>query len=234
MPLNIPWSTLGKHTRKFAGKATLAIQWLLSVICIGCLTILSIYGLWGWLTLCDFRSYCIKHSLDYYKVLDQLVNDPNIKYTVEGGNTSFDVVNSDTLDPLYRFTIPFSLSKVKKSPDGSKIEDIQYTQGAILAPFMGITESTSNGLFTLCIGYLIGVSIVISRSLSGSQIGLRFCVLRPVLAASSALITYIIVFSGGAVIWNQVAGVSGLSLGVIAAVGAIFSEKLSKLITTTF
>ena len=44
------------------------------------------------------------------------------------------------------------------------------------------------------------------------------------------MLLFIVIISGGALMWNEVNGVKGLSVGLIAVIGSLYYEKFSKLV----
>jgi hypothetical protein len=196
----------------------------------------SIYGVWGWTTLNDIRKYCEANQLDYHEVVDGMIADVSVSIKDHpGGEVSTQIETKTTKEPIFKWVIPFSLvfdASNTGTRDG-KTHGLSYFQGGVLEPLLVLSENTANGLFSLAIGCLISMVVVISEVLKGKGISNTRLILRPIAGSLGSLCTYLIILSGGSIIWNGVAGVSGLSIGLMSAIGAIYVEKLPRYATFT-
>jgi hypothetical protein len=164
-----------------------------------------------------------------------IVNNASVDIKINGGEvTETDRLAPHTNEPILRWTVPFVIGPTAKFDKDGKPEWFEGAfRGALLEPFMGVSENTVNGVCSLALGALISLVIVFVEALKNKPVGRKRLLLRPIAGALGALCTYLIILSGGSLIWNQVAGVSGLSLGVISSIGAIYVEKLQKYATFT-
>lgn len=227
-------STFGKFIRR-ARRPVFA--WLSRVgvfIVLALYLLLSLYVVWGWVTLSDIRKYCERKGLDFESVLDGMVADTSVRMGLTAeGKSEMEVKITHTDEPIYKWVVPFAVAGNRGDRNKPGEGDQMWIQGGLLEPIMVLSENTANCVFSLGIGTLISLVIIMTEKLRNKSVtGMRLIV-RPIVGALGALCTYLIILSGGSIIWNQVAGVSGLSLGVISAIGAIYVEKLPKYATFT-
>lgn len=189
------------------------------------LTILSIYLIWGWITINDMRKYCIENGLDFEKTMHEIM--PALDdYEIKAGESgpSVKVIPEKKNVPISRYIVPFLTVDVDKN-------SASFFHGALLEPILGISENTRNATFCFSIGYLVGLFIVALEYLKGKQLSTRRLILRPTLGGISSMLLFIIILSGGSLIWNEVNGVKGLSIGIIATIGSIYCEKFTNLVS---
>lgn len=196
------------------------LAWLFTIL----LCTASVYIIWGWITIEDIHKYCATNGLDFEKTLSSLVSDTTIGH-MEGNEKGYTLkdIHSGSDFPLYRYLAPFSIHSY-----GEK--GFSLFTGAILEPFLIISENSRNVVSCFGIGYLVGILIIGLESLKGSSISIRRLLLRPMLGGTSAALLFIVILSGGSLIWNEVNGAKGLSLGLIAVIGSLLCEKFSDLI----
>lgn len=189
---------------------------------------LSIYVLWGWLTIQDIRSYCAKEKIDPEMVLDYLATGTHqLEYMKVDPNGVRMRWAPDKIDiPISRFNI----SMILIDATGKKMK---VTEVMFLSPFVSVSENTNNLFCCFGIGYMTGILVVGIEFLKKKKALLSRLIFRPLLGALASCILLIVILSGGSVIWNEVAGMNGLSLGMIGVVGCLFCEKV-KILTASF
>lgn len=212
------------------------VAWVRKLFCLAAVAVYlgaSLYGVWGWVTLSDVRRYCEQNKLDYQATLDGMIGQitGTVSVSEKGVESNTRVVHTD--EPIYRWTIPFQIGpSYSKQTDGSTMVWGGF-QGAMLEPFIALSDNTANGVCSMALGCLISLVIVFVESLKEKPVTAKRLLLRPIAGMLGSLCTYLIILSGGAIIWNQAAGVSGLSLGIISAIGTIYVEKLTSYATFT-
>ena len=194
-------------------------------IVISIFIIVSGYGIWGWITLNDIRQYCTDKNLDFEKVIiDCIPEMPSFSYEDDRKGAYTFSIPSQSIEKKYpeleRYFVPFL--SVKLNDKG--LQNISVV--SILGPFLFLTENTSNAIFCLALGYVMSLSLVAIKFIRDGQITFKFIFLRPLVGSLSSLVLYLIILSGGKLIWVEAAGVSSLSLGVISAVASIYCEKI--------
>ncbi len=188
------------------------------------LTLLSIYILWGWITMDDLHKYCDSNGLDFEKTLTALTPSESIGETkVEDNVLKIKDLQSGSYLPISRYLIPFNIMKVTK-------EGYSSTTGAVLTPFLAVTENTRNAICCFGIGYLVSLLVIGLEFLKEVEVSMKRFLLRPLLGGISATILFIVILSGGAFIWNEVGGVKGLSLGLVAVIGSLFCENFKRIV----
>jgi len=205
---------------------------------------LSIYTIWGWLTMQDIRSYCAREGLDTEQVL-YLLAQASYDFTattmergkkVDSGDISLteSVKIPSYIARLYIMRV-FKNHKTKFNPENSSLlEDEEST--IVVTPldtFLYASENVSNLICCFGIGYMMGILVVGVEFIRGIKISSMRLIFRPLVGALASFLLLIVIISGGSVIWNQVAGVKGLSLGMIGVIGSLFCEKIKPLLTTS-
>jgi hypothetical protein len=201
---------------------------------------LSAYTIWGWLTIQDIRSYCAREGLDAEKVLNLLAQESCNAAAMATGEK----VDSANILLSESVKIPLSISRLnvirvlkihKSKQDPKEISEERELTIAIafLDPFLLTSENVNNLICCFGIGYMAGILVVGVEFIRGIKISSMRLIFRPLVGALASCLLLIIIVSGGSVIWNEVAGVKGLSLGMIGVIGSLFCEKIKPLLTTS-
>ena len=206
-------------------------------------TVLSVYIVWGWLTIQDIRSYCAKNQLEVEDVLYSLALDTpdNFSMTLSEDKLLLQPSNPSEdakLLPIRRFRLPFSHMSVKTAKKeigqtDKKIQTATVTTFMLLEPFLYLSENVNHFFCSIGVGYMMGLLIVGVEFLKPKKPSLSRLILRPLVGALASGILLIVIISGGSIIWNDVAGMNGLSLGMIAIIGCVFCEKMKTMLTTS-
>ena len=206
-----------KHKRGY-------LRTFFSILATVILTILSLYLIWGWLTLEDIRKYCSTNKLDFEETLRELVPGNSIEgFKGDKNGWSLEHYKSGSALPVYRYLVPFDLTTMSK--DG-----FSATTGAVLEPFLGFSENVRHSIFCFAVGYLVGLLVIGVERLRGLYLSCSWILLRPLLGGLSAMLLLIIVISGGELIWNEVSGLRGLSVGLIGAIGSLMYDHFTALV----
>lgn len=236
-----PWAkqffrSLGEGV--FSTRSKSFLQTVGTVLLVVALTLLSLYGIWGWLTIQDIRSYCAKNDIDPEVVLYGLAAIPNRNETVvatrdPNGTVTIETKNepvSSPLDllPVKRFDVTVRSEKINMKKQTLETHSYEY-----LLPFLTMSENVNHVFCCFGVGYMTGLLIVGVESLKPKKPTKSRLVLRPLVGSLAGCILLIVILSGGSVIWNEVAGMNGLSLGMIAVIGCVFCEKMKTMLTTT-
>lgn len=131
--------------------------------------------------------------------------------------------------PIYRYVVPFHVTKTFESNDGKNTKKSEYI-GAWLLPFLMCTENTRNTLFCYGLGCLVSLFLVSIELLIGKSVNFRRCFLRPILGGLAAGLLFITIISGGAIIWEGDESVRGYSVGIIAVFASLKCEQLPRLL----
>lgn len=190
------------------------------------LVIFSFYLVWGWITLNDIRQYCDDHNLDYEQFAMGCIPELpgfNFAQNRENGDSEFEILSrsnkSDGQHGPERYFVHFL--RVSFGGEGSP----EILAGSLLSPFLFMTENTANAVFCLGLGYIISLLIVGIRFNKGDDVSFSQVLCRPLLGSLGSMVFFLIVFSGGKLLWAETSGVSGVSLGVIALIASIHCEK---------
>jgi amino acid transporter len=98
-------------------------------------------------------------------------------------------------------------------------------------PFLFFSDNVLNVLFSFALGYAISSVFVLLKYLERGEVSDRYVVLRPIAGGAVSACIFVMVISGGNLIWQQVSGVNGLSVGVIAAIGSVYCERFERMLT---
>lgn len=199
-----------------------------TTLVIGLLTVLSIYLIWGWLTINDIYTWSAKQGLDSEKVLSYLAQDPDFELVSDPNGLMSARIKSTSGEPRYaisRLRLRFSMVSLGK-------EEGYVRVGSLLQPFLFLSENVNRLFCCFGIGYITGVLVVGIEFLRKKESTQSRLVLRPLVGALASCLLFIVIISGGAIIWNEVAGVRGLSLGMIGVIGSLFCEKTKALMTS--
>jgi hypothetical protein len=97
-----------------------------------------------------------------------------------------------------------------------------------------MSDNFLNFIFCLGIGYLMSLTLLLLKFLRQDTLSIRFILLRPIAGALVGGCLFILVLSGGALFWTNTAHVSGLSIGVLAAFGAVYCERFERVLKKGF
>jgi hypothetical protein len=191
------------------------------------LSLFSLYLVWGWITIEDVRKYCAVNNLDFETTINQMSGDELDSVSIVAGNNNNQSFSLKTkppcVHPIARYALPVLWVKA-----GDK-NGMSATSFSVLEPILLLSENMRNAFFCFGLGYLVSLFMLGLRYLRKEDVN-KFLLLRPVLGAASATLLFIIIISGGALIWNEVAGVRGLSLGIISLIGAVYCERFKELV----
>ena len=87
-----------------------------------------------------------------------------------------------------------------------------------------------NALFCFGAGYMISTTLILTRWLRKASFPRSFVLLRPLAGGLASAILFLVVLSGGKIVWNQVSGVNVLALGIISVVGSVYCERLDRIL----
>lgn len=196
------------------------VAWLATLL----LFLLSVYIILGWITIEDLRKYCATNGLDFESTLSTLVPTATIgEFKANENGYSFKENHSGSNSPVNRYLIPFNTFRMGK--DG-----FRSVTGAVFEPFLFLSENSRNAVSCFGIGYLVGILMIGLESLRGRAPSTKRFLLRPAMGGTSAVLLFVVIISGGALIWNEVNGIKGLSLGMIAVIGSLLCEKFAGLV----
>lgn len=211
---HVSWRELIKH---------IVNQIIVSLLLIF-LTLSSAYLIWGWITIEDLRKYCATNSMDFETTMTELISDFSaMEMSADKNFASVKLSTSGHALPISRYIFPFTTAHTDK-------ESISISTGSFLEPVLLISENTRNTSFCFGIGYLVGLFMVSLEHLQGKKPTKTRLILRPILGGTASMLLFIVIISGGALMWNEVNGVKGLSVGLIAVIGSLYYEKFSKLV----
>ena len=189
--------------------------------------LLSIYLIWGWLTLSDIKKKARENNLDEEEVLKGLLD---VGFTLEcttekdehGNVVSRKISPRATNLDNYLSRLVLRYSNYNCNEHGITNLNVCF----LLDPFLRTTGNVANFMFCFGVGYLISSLIVIIRYMQNkAKISYRYIFWRPFAGALAADCFFLIIISGGSIIWNSVSDIKGLSLGFIAVFGAIYCER---------
>ncbi len=203
------------------------IKNIATTILIVLFALLSIYLIWGWLTVNDICTWSSKQGLDSDKVLSSLIWDPDSKISQDpNGRIDFSIKSR----PGEHYNISRLALSFLALKGGDK--NISAMCGGVLEPFLFLSPNVNKLFCCFGIGYMTGLLVVGIEFLKKNESTQSRLVFRPLIGALASCLLFIVIISGGAVIWNEVAGINGLSLGMIGVIGSLFCEKIKLLITS--
>jgi hypothetical protein len=200
---------------------------------IGLLSCLSLYLVWGWVTLADIRNYCEKHNLDFEKTLLPIASSGGpgfhfVRPATQGDKSNFEIniPGSDNENqPLIRLRPYLQRVIIDDNDDPKKIK-VSISQINLFYPFVFLSENVVNTLFIFAGAYLIGVLILFLRFLRRGRARLRAWFLRPLAGAFTAATFWLLFLAGVGMVWSEVSSPRATSLGVFALFGAIYYERV--------
>jgi hypothetical protein len=196
------------------------VAWLATLL----LSLLSVYIILGWITIEDLRKYCVTNGLNLESTLSALVPTETIgEFKGDKKGYSFKDYHSGSNSPVYRYLLPFNMIHMEK-------DSLHTVTGAVFEPFLALSENSRNAVCCFGIGYLVGILMIGLESLRGRAPSTKRLLLRPTLGGISGVLLFVVILSGGALIWNEVNGIKGLSLGMIAVIGSLLCERFADLV----
>ena len=204
------------------------IKRIMTTLTVSLLTSLSIYLIWGWLTINDICTWSAKQGLDSEKVLSYLAQDPDFELVSDPNGRMSARIKPTSGGPHYaisRLALGFAMVTLEEGKGSVRI-------GSLLQPFLFLSENVNRLFCCFGIGYMTGLLVVGIEFLRKKECTQSRLIIRPLAGALAACLLFIIVISGGAIIWNEVAGMNGLSLGMIGVIGSLFCDRL-KVLTTS-
>jgi hypothetical protein len=199
--------------------------------------LISLYLAWGWITISDVRSYCEQKGLNFEEVIEGIANPPgpSISSTKEGFKVTFpkdDAVLRRLRINLTTLTVqPPPTTAATSQPTHSEVAGFWFFQGNLFEFFAILSENVINTLFAFGVGYLVSMLIVGAHALrSKSPRGAFYVWLRPLLGGMAAATLFVLVLSGGKLIWAQVSHTNSTAIGVLGIAGAVWCEKFDTLL----
>lgn len=189
----------------------------------------SLYCIWGWITISDIKSECQRKGLDSTQVLSALGYAPAARVTQRSTNG-----NISTLEIASGPTVPAGFRRYSpdyKSYSAGTDGNMSIALVSPLNPFLFFSDNVLNVIFSFALGYAISSIFVLLKYLKRGEVSERYVVLRPIAGGAVSACIFVMVLSGGNLIWQQVSGVNGLSAGVIAAIGSVYCERFERILT---
>jgi hypothetical protein len=217
------------------------------IIIFNTVCILSFYSficIWGWLTVEEVKIWSKENNTtidEIYSLIEQPWENLARKISNNNIGSSAEI---KAINFVKRINSGFYLHKIPKDYFDRNINNNDslglWDKMHIMIPFwdlkfyLGLPEKMLNLLACLSIGYLTSLIIVgIENLKSNSEMQFRRLILRPVIGGLSSMILLIVIYSGGSIIWNEIGGVRGLSLGTIAVLASLYCERFfEKLLIT--
>jgi hypothetical protein len=199
------------------------------------LLLLSAFCLWGWVTVSDIKIQAEKHGYDYNAVIAAMLGEPVETNALGGIGPNSRSPTPPPVSFLNRLRIGESLSLSRNLTNslGQPVTESLEVKVSYLDPFFRISVNAVNVLFIFGIGYIMSSVLVWSAYLRNKPITVRFWVLRPIVGAMVSVCLYIIVLSGGRILWDGTAQPNSLSLGLIAVLGSLYGERFEKMLATS-
>lgn len=198
---------------------------------------ISIYTIWGWLTLADIKKKALENNLSVEVVLDSLWAGAfhDVEFSTSSKNNKDSEANNSSEIRISmkapaerRFLNRLNIQYCSVSSTGG------YKEISFLVPFLCISDNVANFLFCFGIGYLISLLLVLVKMIKGkSSLTLNYAFLRPPLGALASSCLFLLVIAGGTLMWENVSNVKSLSLGAISIIGALYCEKLEKILSNS-
>ena len=196
----------------------------------------SLYCIWGWITISDLKSECQRKGLDSAQVLSALQYLPAAKITqlsTNGPTSTLELLPGPAVPPGFRRYSPgfhHTSAENESSSTGTK-EVMDIFMVSPLNPFLFFADNALNVIFCFALGYAISSVFVLLKYLKRGDVSERYALLRPIAGGAVSACIFVMVLSGGNLIWQQVSGVNGLSVGVIAAIGSVYCERFERILT---
>lgn len=222
-------------------KAMRTLLWILVFIGNSVLILLSIYTTWGWLTIVDIRAKCEKHGVNFDQVIESFISEgPNTNLKVEtNGDTHVEITWKPGAFPGFRrYALSFSTadislhSEVKTSRTNNVVNSSEIHEpsiwtfdGGLIEPFAALTDNVVNCIFCAGLAYLMSCSVMVVRSFRKAALTPRYVFWRPIAGALWAVCFFLMVMSGGKLLWEKGATMNNAALGVIAAFAAVSCER---------
>jgi hypothetical protein len=189
------------------------------------------------------RQWCLKNNINVEDFFYRISKDVDFKITDEPNCFKVNLLpDTSKKESICRYIIPIVRVTAEQTKYSSKpgvdanlffknkepiaSNEARIISFSVLEPFLNCSENVNNLLCCFGIGYVTSLLIVGNRFLKQNSIPHAVLVFRPLLGALASCILLIIILSGGAVIWNEVAGIRGLSLGMIGVIGSLSCDKL--------
>lgn len=179
------------------------------------------FVVWGWLTVSDIRNWAVAHKQPYEEVVKEFQKS-QIE-SVESTTNSFKLKPRKG-GPLGHLNLgEYVVRRGTNSVDGP---EITIAETFPLLAFIQYSDNVLNTLFCAAFGYLTGLLIILIELTTKRKILARRIALRPITAMLSSALLFLVVLSGGSMVWSRVQDINGLSLAVISLVGALKGEKV--------
>jgi hypothetical protein len=202
------------------------------------LILASLYLVWGWITLSDIRAYCDQNRLNFDDVMIGLQGD-GLGPAVEVGPEGKDGTRPSKITPppttnavLKRLRMNYTQWGVIVEKSGAAT--VWYSDFSLITPFTKLSENVVNTLFAFGAAYVMSTLVVLAKSLKATarskKVTAEYVLLRPLCGALAAGCLYVLIMSGGRLIWTNVSNTNSLAIGVIAAIATVYCEKFEAML----
>src|SRR5687768_6944298 len=100
---------------------------------------------------------------------------------------------------------------------------------SLLGLFILVSENVVNTMFAFGAAYVMSTLVVLAKALKATArskaITAEYVLLRPLCGALAAGCLFVLVLSGGRLLWTQVGNTNSLAIGVIAAIATVYCER---------
>ena len=92
------------------------------------------------------------------------------------------------------------------------------------------SDNTLNLLFSFAIGYFISTVLLITNFLRNKSTTAIYAFLRPISGGLVSGCLLLLVICGGALFWENISEMKGLSIAAIAVIGSLYCERFPELL----
>lgn len=196
------------------------------------LFLLSLYCLWGWVTVSDIKAQSEKHGYDFDRVMASMVSE-STNANFGRGTTSETVTLSPKDESLFKRLKIGESASIQRSVTnnlGQPMIELFEIKVGYLDPFFRVSDNVVNLVFTFGVGYVMSSVLVMLALLKKKPVAKSFILLRPLAGAMVSVCLFVVVLSGGRILWESAAHPNGLSVGIIAAIGSLYCERFDKIL----
>lgn len=209
------------------------------------LFLLSLYLVWGWVTVGDIHTKCEKQGVDFDQVMESLIsNGPNINEEQKtNGTLAVNLSWTPSKFPAFRrYALSFAKNEIVISNSTTNsvaggnyhLESVYSFDGGLIEPFAALSENVVNFLFACGLGYLMSCAILLVKALRKNSMTVGYVLLRPIAGGLVAGCLFLVILAGGRVFWEKASPVNGPSVGLLAAFAAVYCERFERWLKTQF
>jgi hypothetical protein len=194
--------------------------------------LVSLYFIWGWITVWDLRRYCAKNGLEFEKVALEFQQIGTFTFQPQTNSGPSITLEGREPNPFDRVSFSWQALIFNDSSTNSPQSGASTTiiVGSLLTPFVSVSENFLNLLYCFALGTFISFLLLLVGVYNTNSYGTRVILMKPFLGGLCSACLYLLTIAATDLLLEDRGGFRFGSLPAISLLGVFSVERFDRLL----